>query len=199
MPDNEQNPAGETPAPAGGTEPQAGKDGTPFDAQRAQATIDALRNEIKAGKATAKEAETLKARLKEIEDKDKSEVERLAGSAKEASEKLVAAEARAADLALRLTVERAATKAGFHDPDDAYRLIDRRTVELDDAGEPTNVEALLKDLAKAKPHLVKAEDSGKKMADRGTPALPKPASGAPANDREQRDLEGLRATGRYAV
>jgi type I site-specific restriction endonuclease len=155
----------ETTTTTGGTEPQAGKDGTPFDAQRAQATIDALRNEIKAGKATAKEAEALKARLKEIEDKDKSEVERLAGSAKEASEKLTASEKRARDLAIRLAVAETATSIGISGASvkAAVRLLDHGALTFDeDTGDVEATEG--------------ARDAGRcsgKKAEKGTPALPK--------------------------
>jgi hypothetical protein len=201
MPDEQQPPAGETPAPAGGTEPQAGKDGTPFDAQRAQATIDALRNEIKAGKATAKEADALRARLKEIEDKDKSEVERLAGTAREAGEKLTAAEHRARDLAIRLAVAETATTLGITGASvkAAVRLLDHGALEFDeDTGEPTNVEVVLKALLKEFPML--ATDGEKPPPAKGTPQTPKPqTNGTTASEREQRDLEGLRATGRYSV
>ncbi len=144
-----------------GTETERGDD---FDKDRALATIRKLREQEKALKAQAKEAEDLKRRLQEIEDKDKSETERQAARAQEAVAKLTAAEQRAADLALQMSVERAARKLGFIDEDDAYRLLDRRAVETDDDGEPTNVEALLKDLAKAKPHLIAAADDGQKPA-----------------------------------
>lgn len=187
---------GDPPPGDGGT----GKDGKPFDADRAQRTIDQLRDEVKAGKAAQKELDAAKARLQEIEDAGKSELERATTKATEAEQKVAAAEARAADLTLRLTVERAAGKMGFHDPDDAYRLIDRKAVELDDEGEPTNVEKLLTDLAKAKPHLVKADDGSGKKAEKSPPQTPKPApNGTSASEREQRDLEGLRATGRYSI
>lgn len=188
---------------SGASTTETGKDGQPFDATRAQATIEALRNEIKSLKGTGKELETAKARLKEIDDASKSETERLASKATEAEQKLAAAEQKAADLALQITVERAAGKLGFHDPDDAYRLIDRRAVELDGDGQPTNVEALLKDLAKVKPHLVKAEGDEKAKpaggATRAVPATPKPAqNGAPSRaDLIEQTKKELQATGQY--
>jgi hypothetical protein len=195
---------GETPPnpgegdPPKGDEPPTGKDGKPFDAERAQRTIDQLREEVKTGKATAAKLAAAEAKLREIEDANKSETERATARAAEEEQKRIAAEQRAADLVLRLTVERTATKLGFHDPDDAYRLIDRKAVEMDDEGEPTNVEALLKDLAKAKPHLVKADDT--KKAERGTPGTPKPNGKAPTGaEKTQEEVNRLRATGRYSV
>lgn len=185
--EGDDDPKGGDP-PKGDDDQPKGRDGQPFDADRAQRTIDALRDEIKGLKATTKELDAARARLKEIDDASKSETERLASKASEAESKLTAAEQRAADLALQMTVERAARKLGFIDEDDAYRLIDRRAVELDDDGEPTNVEKLLTDLAKSKPHLVKAEgDDGQKngngAATRGVPPTPKPA-GKPATHAE---------------
>jgi chromosome segregation ATPase len=178
---------------AGASTSETGKDGQPFDAARAQSTIETLRAEIKGLKGTTKELDAAKARLKEIEDKDKSETEKLAAKATEASEKLTLAEARAQDLAIRLSVERAARKLSFIDEDDAYRLLDRKAVEMDDDGTPTNVEALLTALAKAKPHLVgQAETNGK--ATKAVPPTPKPA-GAPTKEQEVDNLyQQMRAT-----
>jgi hypothetical protein len=196
---DEQDKAGEKPASAdGSSESEKGKDGQPFDAARATALIEKLRAENAAGKATAKELETARARLKEIEDKDKSEVEKLAGTAKEASEKLTAAEARARDLAIRLSVERAARKQGFIDEDDAFRLIDHKAVAMDDEGTPTNVETLLTALAKAKPHLV-GEANGNGKATKPVPGTPKPAGQIPPSEQAREEVERLRATGRYSV
>jgi hypothetical protein len=172
---------GDPPPGDGGT----GKDGKPFDAERAQRTIDQLRDEVRAGKATQKELDEARKKLKEIEDAGKSELERATARATEEEQRRTAAEQRAADLALQLTVERAAGKLGFHDPDDAFRLIDRRAVKLSEDGEPENVEELLKALAKAKPHLVKAEGEAKGggTAAKGTPPNPKPGNGkAPTRD-----------------
>lgn len=190
-----------TASDTGTTGTEMGPDGQPFDAARAQRAIEAQRAEIRALKAQAKEAEELKKRLQAIEDKDKSEVERLAGTARETSEKLTAAEARAQDLAIRLAVERAARKLNFIDEDDAFRLIDRSAVETDDTGDPTNVDALLKDLAKAKPHLVKAEADDPKDKRPGTvpvPSTPKPTS-RPTGRQEDVDQRArvLQSSGAY--
>ncbi len=177
---------------------ETGADGKPFDAARAQRTIDALRDELKGHRGTAKERDDLKKKLQEIEDAGKSELERATAKATDEEQRRTAAEQKAAELVLRLTVERTATKLGFHDPDDAYRLLDRRAVETDDEDEPTNVEKLLADLAKQKPHLVKADDT--KKAERGTPGTPKPNGKVPtASEKTQEEVSRLRATGRYSV
>jgi hypothetical protein len=167
--------------PPKGDDPKGDDD---FDKDRALATIRKLRENEKATKAQLKELDDLRAKVKAAEDKDKTEAERLAGANKETADKLTAAEQRAQDLAIRLSVERAARKLGFIDEDDAYRLIDRKAVELDDDGEPTNVDALLTALAKSKPHLVKADGDEKKppAAQKGTPTTPKPNGKAPTRD-----------------
>lgn len=196
---DEQTTVDETTTTTGGTEPQAGKDGQPFDAARAQRTIDQLRDEVKAGKSTARELDAAKAKLKEIDDAGKSEIERATAKATEEEQKRTAAEDRARDLAIRLSVERAARKLNFIDEDDAYRLIDRKAVEMDDDGEPKNVDALLTALAKAKPHLVKAEGESKQpAAQKGTPTTPKPATGGASRDEHlAKTADVVRASGAY--
>lgn len=179
--------------------PETGRDGQPFDAARAQRTIDQLRDEVKASKGTKAELEAARKRLQEIEDAGKSELERATAKAAEEEQKRTAAEQRAADLVIRLTVERAAGKLGFHDPDDAYRLLDRSAVALGEDGEPTNVDALLRKLAEAKPHLVKSEVEPKKpAAEKGTPQTPKP-TGKPAtrDDLIEQSKRELQASGLY--
>lgn len=173
-----------------------------FDKDRALATIRKLREGEKEAKATKKQLDDALERLKAIEDKDKTDAEKLAGTAKEASEKLTAAEARAQDLVIRLSVERTARKLNFIDEDDAYRLIDRKAVEMDDDGEPTNVEALLKKLAESKPHLVKSadgDDPKKPAAQKSPPPTPKP-NGKPASRDElvNDKYERLKASGGYS-
>jgi DNA repair exonuclease SbcCD ATPase subunit len=199
MADEEQVDETTTPDDGAGTETGQGDD---FDKDRALATIRKLRESEKAAKAQAKELEDLKARLREIDDKDKSEIEKQAARAQEATAKLTAAEQRAADLALQMAVERAARKLGFIDEDDAYRLIDRRAVETDDAGAPTNVDDLLKALARAKPHLVGDADGGTKngngTATRAVPNTPRPAARTGSRDQAiQESQKELRANPRY--
>lgn len=201
---------GETPPTPGDADPpksddpkpaDSRTDDEPFDKDRALATIRKLRDNEKATKTQLKELDDLRAKVKAAEDKDKTEAERLAGNAKEASEKLTAAEARAQDLAIRLSVERAARKLGFIDEDDAYRLIDRKAVDMDDDGEPANVDTLLAALAKAKPHLVKSQDDDKKTAaaQKGTPPTPKPSGTAPTRDEQVKTYaQKLAGSGRYA-
>lgn len=50
-------------------------------------------------------------------------------------------------------VQLQAARMGIHDPDAAAKLMDQSLLEYDEQGNPSNVEALLKDLIKAKPYL----------------------------------------------
>ncbi len=151
----------------GASATETGKDGQQFDATRAQRTIDALRTEIKGLKGTQKERDDLATRLREIEDRDKSEAERAASKAAEAEKKLSETEGRLRGMAIRVAVAESATAAGIA-PENvkaALRLLDADAIELDDDGLPSNVEAALKALVKEYPILA---GDGKKTADRGT-------------------------------
>lgn len=88
-----------------------------------------------------------------------SEAEKLNKRAAEAEAKAQAAEARIKEMNTRGEIERQARKLGIVDEDAAYRLLDVTKLEFDDAGSPTNAEALLKDLVKAKPYLAQAATS----------------------------------------
>lgn len=175
-----------------------GKDGKPFDADRAQRTIDRQTEELRILRAQAKELADARTRLKEIEDKDKSEVERLAGSAKEASEKLAAAEARAQDLAIRLSVAESAEAAGIPAKNlkAAIRILDRKAVELDADGEPTNVEAVLKALVKDFPILTMTEGGSDeaKPPTQAVPSTPKPAGKPGPKDAENEIYKRIQET-----
>lgn len=124
------------------TEPKAeepkGKDGTPFDPDRAQRAIDSAREAEKKAKAEAKENREAKAELEKIKEKDLSEQEKLAKQAKEALEKAEAADAklRRANLIAALTNP----KFGIVNARAAAKLIEG--VEYDDEGEPTNLGSL---------------------------------------------------------
>jgi len=83
-------------------------------------------------------------------------------SLEQAEERARSAEERARSLEVRLEVERYARRAGIVDEDAAFRLMDHARVELDPTGLPSNVEALLKELAERRPWLLNAEARGSK-------------------------------------
>lgn len=116
--------------------------------------------EVKAALRKAnKEAETLRRRLKEIEDRDKTETERL-------NERTTAAEKRAADAVTRIVKAEVKALAGsrLRDPSDAVRLLDLDSFEVDDDGnvEEAAVKAALDALLEAKPYL--GIDTGRRRA-----------------------------------
>jgi hypothetical protein len=195
MPPNSPPAAGSTP-PA----PETGPDGKPFDAARAMSTIEALRNEVKALKATGKERDDLAARLKEIEDKDKSEAERAAGKAAEAEKKLIETQATLRSMAIRVAVAESATAAGIA-PENvkaAIRLLDASAIEFDEDGTPKNVDAALKQLVKDFPILAAQANGG--TATRSTPATPKGNGTPPSRDeRVKKATEELAGSGRYRL
>lgn len=103
-----------------------------------------------------------KAKLADKLQKEKEDLERQKleeeGKHKELAEKekarADAAESRIAEFTRKSALSSAASKAGFVDPNDAAALIDPSKVKTDDDGNVTNADALVADLAKAKPHLV---------------------------------------------
>lgn len=107
----------------------------------------ARKNE-QAAKQNAKAA----AKLAEIEEAGKSELERAQAAAAEAEQRAKAAEERISKTLTRAAVATAAAKAGAIDPDDVFALLpsDAVTVEGDEVRGVVEAIAALKD---AKPHL----------------------------------------------
>lgn len=161
------------------------------DASKAGAEADAaaLRNKIRLADKRAAEAER---KVRELEDKDKGELE-------VAKRKLEETTAENAKLALQVreqALENAFLKVNditWHDPDDALTAAQRAKLldgVQDEDGEvdQTKLKAALQKLAKAKPHYVKSnadEDGETKNNGSGPTGTPtgsnrkKPASGAP--------------------
>ncbi len=108
-------------------------------------------------------------------DGEKTEVERLRAQLERATSDLAARDQRDRTRALQMASLAAATRLGYRNPDAATRLLrpDDPELKWSDEGEPTNVEALLTEWAKANPYAVAATDFG--GGQRGTSA----ASGAP--------------------
>ena len=99
----EAKPAPEQQSEAETVQPEVGKDGKPFDAERAQKTIEQLRAEVKELKAKAKRADELEAEAKKRAEEEMSELERFKHKAEEA-------ERRAQELAHRQAQRDAAEK-----------------------------------------------------------------------------------------
>lgn len=107
------------------------------------------------------EAKKLAEKLKEFEDQQLSETEKAKKDAAEARERAEKAEAKARSLAIRYEVMLHAAKMGCIDPEAAFALIDQASITVDEAtGTPTNVEDVLKALAKNKAYLFGQKSGG---------------------------------------
>jgi hypothetical protein len=148
-----------------------------FDAGRAKALIAKLRDEVKTAKASGKEAETLRTRLADIERAQMSETDRAKAEAKERGEKLTSAETALRQERVERQIERVARTLNIVDEDAAVRLLDHSKIDYDTDGKPTNVKALLEDLAKSKPYLVGQQQQQQSNGSATNPARPANGTG----------------------
>jgi hypothetical protein len=105
-----------------------------------------------------KRLEELEAAESQRQQAQMSEAEKAKAAAQRLNEELAARDARLASLqeqTIRYEVMLAAQAMQIVDLDAAVRLMDRDALEIGEDGRPTNVEAVLKALIKAKPYLVK--------------------------------------------
>lgn len=128
---------------------------------------DAGKKALDAERNARREAER---KLKEIEDRDKTELQKLQDSIAERDAQLSEIPQAARKEAIRFASM--ATQAGFLDPEDALAFID---VDLADADA---VKTALAELAERKPHLVRTE--AKRLPER-----PKPAPGTSSTSNEE--------------
>ncbi len=158
--------------------PEPTNEPTVEDLKAQLAAANADRDQHKAERERlAAEHSTAAQRLQALEDANKTDAQKLADAHKAAEDRANAAELRAKETSLRLDVERTARKLGVVDEDAAFRLLDTSKVEYDTSGRPTNVEALLGDLTKAKPYLVAPTPADNATATRGSnPARTRPGT-----------------------
>jgi hypothetical protein len=97
------------------------------------------------------------------------------------------AEQRQRDQLIRTQVIAAAAKAGFNDPEDAFRMLDVSALEADESGKVDGLDSALQALAKSKPYLVKSS---------GTISPTNPSGGPQKASDEQlrKELFGTRRT-----
>lgn len=126
-----------------------GSDGTSGQADDTSGLKSALQREREGREAAERE-------LKNLKEKDLPEAERKQRrlSELEAAERSWATERQ--DLRMEAQAVRLASKLGFADAEDALGWLarNRDQVEFDDKGSPTNLERLLRELLKTKPHYV---------------------------------------------
>jgi len=153
----------------------------PAGTSPAQAASEAGENQpesisLEEAKKLRSEANSLRRRLKELEEADRQRAEADLTETQRLQKRLDELEAEKERLAtaqqeqaIRMATVTAAARLGFADPELASRLIDRSAVEMDEAGEPKNIPALLAALAKAvgaPPRPTGSADGGA----RGTPS-----------------------------
>lgn len=137
----------------------AGQDAGEDEQEQEQPDVSALLKEIKSlRRENAKWRTQLRGLEEEREAKRKAamtELERLQVELKEAEEARALAERQRQQIAVRSQVISAAAKAGFNDPEDAYRLLSGDTLEVSEDGKVNGLSEALKALLKDKPYLAK--------------------------------------------
>jgi hypothetical protein len=191
----EDPPAGANTEEAAAGDDDAGGSADDFDKDRAFATIQKQRADLKALKererTAARERDELKAKQRERDEAELSETERLkARTAELEREKSDLERTRQEEWNVR-AIERAATKAGATDPDDVFKLLNQSEFEHDADGNVTNAEKLVAALLKAKPYLVGKSSSS------GVPGTPRSNGTQSHEDRVKENIEKLRASGVY--
>jgi hypothetical protein len=145
----------------------------PFDPDRARALIDNLRTVEKTLKQENADA---RKRLKEIEDAQLTEQQKLARDRDELAGKIPVYEARVRELAVNNEVLAEASGLGIISPKHAAKLLDQKAIQFDADGNPTNVKELLSQLVIDAPWLkapaVVAGEQGQGQAARPAPNVP---------------------------
>lgn len=155
--DKKTDPPGGDPAPSVEEAAQllkAFKDAGIDDPKGALATIQKLRGYEKGDvlpKTVSKELEQLRKQVKDAEDAKLSDTEKLQARIAELEEKDKANAEKASRLVRDAAIVTAARAAGAIDPDAMPALIDPAKLEMDAAGEPTNLKDVLAGLKKDKP------------------------------------------------
>ena len=135
-----------------GQEPGAERDASP--------DVDALMTEVK---SLRREAASWRTKLRQAEEAEEqrrraemTELERLKADLEAERQARAQAEEQRRGQLIRTQVVTAAARIGFNDPDDALRMIDASSLEVDDQGAVDGLDAALQALAKAKPYLIKS-------------------------------------------
>jgi len=144
----------------------------------AQKVIRDERADAAKHRTKATDRDTLAAELKTFKDAQLSEQQKLEQKAVELEKKANQTAEELRQERAHREVERQARKLNLVDEETALALVAAR-IEYDDAGKPTNVEALLTQLAKDKPFLVGA-DAGSAAAARPVSSAANPNRGAQA-------------------
>lgn len=157
------------------------------ESEDAGKALERMRAADRAKSMAEKRAAELEAKLREYEDKDKSELERAQRDAEEFKAKAEAAEQNLK----RERVNNAFlmnNKFAWHNAERALSLLDLSEVVISEDGKVTGLDKAIEALAKSDPYLLVPEDGNTKGADlppSGQPVGGGAKSGKPTTDREK--------------
>lgn len=111
------------------------------------------------GVSSIEELSAIVQKSREREQAEMTELQKAQADKAELEKRLEQAAAAQKALTLQTDIVSLSAKLGIVDADAAFRLLDKDAIQFDANGKPTNTEALLNDLLKAKPYLVGAGTS----------------------------------------
>ena len=157
---------------------------TTLDAEALLTEVKALRRESAGWRTKLRQAEEAEAARTRSE---LTELDRIKADLDAERQARAQAEQRQRDQLIRTQVISAAAKAGFNDPEDAFRMLDMTTFEADESGKVDGLDSALQALAKSKPYLVKSS---------GTISPTNPSGGPQKASDEQlrKEMFGTRKT-----
>jgi hypothetical protein len=163
------------------TTPDTDGQGPQGTTEASQLDADALAKELKAAR---KEAAAYRTKLRQAEEDaetrkraEMTELERLKADLEAERQARTKAEEQRQRQIARTQVIAAAARLGFNDPEDAIRMLDQSTLEVDDAGNIDGLDDALSALVKSKPYLIKSTT--------GTISPTNPAGGPQRMSQEQ--------------
>ncbi len=163
------------------TTPDTDGQGPQGTTEASQLDADALAKELK---AVRKEAAAYRTKLRQAEEDaetrkraEMTELERLKADLEAERQARTKAEKQRQRQIARTQVIAAAARLGFNDPEDAIRMLDQSTLEVDDAGNIDGLDDALSALVKSKPYLIKSTT--------GTISPTNPAGGPQRMSQEQ--------------
>lgn len=157
------------------------KDDDVKDPDKKRLSEEAARHRV-AAKSEKERADAAEAKLRELEDKDKSELEKVTRDRDELQGKVEKQSATIADQALRLAFFESGASALFKNPVTARKLLDLSALKADEDGQydAKEVKALADALLKAEPYLA-ADGSGSEGSTE--------SGGSPNNGRKTKDAD----------
>jgi hypothetical protein len=157
-----------------------------------QADLDRIvQDRLNRDRAKFADYDDLKAKatkLDELEQANKTELEKLLARAEEAEKRAAEASERAIQSARRVALVSAATAAGAVDPDAVLKLVDADALTIGDDGQVTGAEEAVKALLESKPYLVGSNNNT--PAPRGAVEGGPRGSGSP-KQLSRDDLRGM--------